>query len=689
MDKKFVTLLFLILLFSVSPSQNIVINEIMYNPCEPGTDTTEYVELYNSCDIAIDISDWAFVNAFDYLFPAATSIDSGGYLLVVKDSIAMKNFYNISDTLHQWNGTLLNSGEEIILLNAAGDTADYVAYDNGGIWPNEANGTGPSLELLSAALDNSEGNNWRSSDTANAPFGTPGKENSVFPGTNIPPEITSEPLATAFVGTVYQYQVVAIDADNDPLTFYVNSSATFLCIDTLTGLISGIAGTGDKGIYPVEIIASDSKNGFDSQHYDLVVLEPQTISKIVINEIMYNPEEAGSDTTEYIELINSGSEIVDIGRWSFGKGLMYTFPIPTLLNPDDFLVVTVDSNALKNTYGEIDLLHQWKSGALANSGEDIVLVNAAGAMVDSVTYGTGGDWPSEPNGHGPSLELIDPALDNDLARNWKSSDTGIAQKGTPGTVNSVFVQRTDHTIFINEFMIDNKNTIEDSTDKNFDPWIELYYGGQSDIHLSGYYITKDPENPVQCLLSDTIMGKGSFLIIWCDNDMADPGVHANFHLNENDRFLGLYFVTGTDTIAIDTLTFPLQSTDISYGRNPDGGEEFSFYSTPTPGFSNNEGNILSVSPEPSMSVKNFILYQNYPNPFNLKTKISLHFPFTTKAALAVYNILGQKVALLLDEKIKAGQRTIYWDAGGFPSGIYYYTLKTAEFQETRKMILLK
>ena len=88
-------------------------------------------------------------------------------------------------------------------------------------------------------------------------------------------------------------------------------------------------------------------------------------------------------------------------------------------------------------------------------------------------------------------------------------------------------------------------------------------------------------------------------------------------------------------------------------------------------------------------MKNFALYQNYPNPFNFETKISFQLPFSTRATITVYNILGQEVALLLDEKIKSGLCTIYWDASTFPSGLYYYTLKTAKYRDTRKMLLLK
>jgi hypothetical protein len=85
----------------------------------------------------------------------------------------------------------------------------------------------------------------------------------------------------------------------------------------------------------------------------------------------------------------------------------------------------------------------------------------------------------------------------------------------------------------------------------------------------------------------------------------------------------------------------------------------------------------------------FALSQNYPNPFNPSTEISFSLPNASDVKLEVYNVMGQKVAVVVDEYLQAGEHTALWDAGSFSSGVYFYRLEAGEFVETRKMVLLK
>ena len=98
--------------------------------------------------------------------------------------------------------------------------------------------------------------------------------------------------------------------------------------------------------------------------------------------------------------------------------------------------------------------------------------------------------------------------------------------------------------------------------------------------------------------------------------------------------------------------------------------------------------LADESPPETVPSK-FALSQNYPNPFNPATTISYSLPSATHVRLDVFNILGQKVATLVDEHQTAGEHTVLWESVGFSSGIYLYRLSTPEAVETRKMILLK
>ncbi|MFQ5870494.1 MAG: T9SS type A sorting domain-containing protein, partial [Candidatus Zixiibacteriota bacterium] len=85
----------------------------------------------------------------------------------------------------------------------------------------------------------------------------------------------------------------------------------------------------------------------------------------------------------------------------------------------------------------------------------------------------------------------------------------------------------------------------------------------------------------------------------------------------------------------------------------------------------------------------FALHGNCPNPFNARTEISYQLPVDSHVKLEVYNLLGQKVATLIDEKQQAGYRSVLWDASDVSSGLYFYKLTAGDFTETRRMMLVK
>lgn len=94
-------------------------------------------------------------------------------------------------------------------------------------------------------------------------------------------------------------------------------------------------------------------------------------------------------------------------------------------------------------------------------------------------------------------------------------------------------------------------------------------------------------------------------------------------------------------------------------------------------------NITSLSPE------NVTLSQNYPNPFNPVTEIQFSLPTTSKVEISIFNILGQKVAVVLDELRTAGVHTVQVSAHTLPSGVYFYRLMAGNAVLTRKMMVVK
>ena len=85
----------------------------------------------------------------------------------------------------------------------------------------------------------------------------------------------------------------------------------------------------------------------------------------------------------------------------------------------------------------------------------------------------------------------------------------------------------------------------------------------------------------------------------------------------------------------------------------------------------------------------FSLAQNYPNPFNPTTMITYDIPRTSEVTIAVYNVLGEKVATLVDGRLNAGEYKVSFDGGNLPSGVYFYRIQAGNYTSARKMILIK
>jgi D-alanyl-D-alanine carboxypeptidase len=97
----------------------------------------------------------------------------------------------------------------------------------------------------------------------------------------------------------------------------------------------------------------------------------------------------------------------------------------------------------------------------------------------------------------------------------------------------------------------------------------------------------------------------------------------------------------------------------------------------------------SIQPVSQEVPSSYELKQNYPNPFNPETTIEFKISNAEFANLSIYDINGRLIETLVNEKLSAGAYKIKWSGSNVSSGIYYYTLRTGEFSETKKMILIK
>ncbi|MCF8371913.1 MAG: T9SS type A sorting domain-containing protein [Bacteroidales bacterium] len=104
-------------------------------------------------------------------------------------------------------------------------------------------------------------------------------------------------------------------------------------------------------------------------------------------------------------------------------------------------------------------------------------------------------------------------------------------------------------------------------------------------------------------------------------------------------------------------------------------------------------NNISIADEivhsPIVDNQSYILYQNSPNPYANETNISFYLPRDCRVEMEIYNLLGKQVAELISEEMTQGKHGITFNSKKLPVGTYYYRLKTGEFEQTRKMVLIK
>jgi len=99
--------------------------------------------------------------------------------------------------------------------------------------------------------------------------------------------------------------------------------------------------------------------------------------------------------------------------------------------------------------------------------------------------------------------------------------------------------------------------------------------------------------------------------------------------------------------------------------------------------------VLGIKDDKSVLPQEYALHQNYPNPFNPSTTIEFDLPKPANVKIEVYTITGQKIQSLINKNLPAGNHQVEFNAENFSSGVYFYRIEAGEFQDVKKMILLR
>ncbi len=313
---------------------------------------------------------------------------------------------------------------------------------------------------------------------------------------------------------------------------------------------------------------------------------PSAVGQIAINEIMCNPAVTNA---QFVELYNTSSNTsFDLSGWDF-HGLAYTFPQGSLLAPNSFLVLAANRADFAVAYGSTNLVFDTFDGTLQPDGETLSLVkpgtnSATDVVVTRVRYATSLPWPTNANGTGSSLQLLDPRQDNWRAGNWAA---GFPPAASPTATNTVFTNLPPFPpLWINELQADNLTGITNRAGQRV-PWLELYNPGTNAITLDGLCLSTNYNNlGLWAFPAGTSINPDEFKVVFAD---AQPGLstttelHTSFTLPSVTGSLALTRFYNSQPQVLDYVDYAGIGLNHSYGSFTDGQsfarQEF-FYATP-------------------------------------------------------------------------------------------------------------
>jgi len=277
-------------------------------------------------------------------------------------------------------------------------------------------------------------------------------------------------------------------------------------------------------------------------------------SVLVFNEIMYHPA-TNEENMEWVELHNQMAVNLDVSEWGLQGGIDYSFPVGTIVEAGEYLVIASSPETLEASAGISNVFGPF-SGRVSNSGETIELVNNTDRVMDSVSYGDDDNWPVSPDGSGLSLAKIDPQSASRPFENWVSS---YLVGGTPGSINFAPFPILMPLLSFNEVSAPGSNF-----------WLELINHDDDSINLSNYVIRcsgafHDFNVPA------IELGIGKCVVF--------SNMFQTYFPQEGDK---LFLYSGDGKYVSDGLKLSSRSK----GKNPDGTGNWMYPASATPGTSN-------------------------------------------------------------------------------------------------------
>jgi hypothetical protein len=302
---------------------------------------------------------------------------------------------------------------------------------------------------------------------------------------------------------------------------------------------------------------------------------------ILVNEIMAsNKSQVIDDTGQYadwIELYNPGSGAVSLSGWGLSdqKAVPAKWVFPDLtMQPGSYLLVFCDKLDHRDPAAP---LHA--NFGLSNSGEDVLLTDNLGTVVDYVSFKTMA---------GDTSYGRDPAN----ANNWISFTAptpGFPNTDAGRTAYLATQKASASDLLITEVMSNNFDTLLDDYGAASD-WVEIFNNGKSAVNLSGYGLSDNPDKLLKWTFPGVTLQPGAYLVVFCSGkgqakDPADTThLHTNFALSSYNSTVLLSSVRGQMLVSVN---IPQLAQDTSYVYDPNA-RTWRTTTKPTPGYPNTD-----------------------------------------------------------------------------------------------------
>ena len=503
------------------------INEIMFAPLngEP-----EWIELFNSSDSEIDLTDWSITDVLPK--PATTklkriSIPPKTFIVISKDSSILNYHNNIpSGLLVNSFPPLNNDADGVVIKDPHDITIDSMSYDKS--W---GGNSGRSIERKTLTGSVNDKSNWASS--RDVELSTPDRINSVtqksydlaLTGLKMNPEKPSFDDDVKFTTVIKN--VGLEPAQNFYISFFFlngTDTALFYSVDknglNVSDSIEVDSGPGIKLTSAKTILCriNYSKDQDTSNNSIAKVFEAGYRAKdVLISEIMYSPLDGES---EWIEIVNNSQNSVNLKGWTASD---LVSPIRSaitngeaVLLPGEFAVLTQDTSKFL-FYPPKDFF-QVKFGALGNTYDGFVIHDNRDVLIDSVEYKS--NWGGR---KGFSLERISIGGSSTDSTNWSTSLN--PDGATPGDINSLsgIPSYQNNAMIINEIMYD--------PSPGNSEFLEFFNQGNDTIQIGGMILIMGISKRIELSSTLFVVPPKCFFIV-----AADSSIYDNYKWLKEEEF---------------------------------------------------------------------------------------------------------------------------------------------------------